>query len=152
MAVHVETGTMQAPIQYQEYQSYNLNHLGLVAFITDELGIGSLLDKIIPQDLGQRNVSVGQAVKAMILNGLGFANRSLYLVSHFFQDKPIERLIGEGILAEHCHSDVLGRALDAIYASFVTETYSQIAVQAVKQLRLDCCTAHLDSTSFHTSV
>ena len=88
----------------------------------------------------------------MILNGLGFANRSLYLVSHFFQDKPIERLIGEGILAEHLNDDVLGRALDAIYASGITETYSQIAVQVIKQLRLDCRIAHLDSTSFHTSV
>ena len=61
-------------------------------------------------------------------------------------------MIGEGILAEYYHYDVLGRTLDAIYASGVTETYSQIAVQAIKQLRLDCRTAHLDSTSFHTSV
>ena len=81
MAVHIETRTMQSPVKYQEYQSYNLNHLGLVAGMYDELGIGALLDKIIKQDLGQRNISVGQAVKAMILNGLGFANRSLYLVS-----------------------------------------------------------------------
>jgi transposase len=61
-------------------------------------------------------------------------------------------LIGEGILAEHLNDDVLGRALDAIYASGITEIYSQIAVQAIKQLKLDCRTAHLDSTSFHTSV
>jgi len=69
----------------------------------DELGIGIVIDKIIPQDIEQRNVSIGQAIKAMVLNGLGFANRSLYLVSHFFQDKPIERLIGEGVEAEHSH-------------------------------------------------
>jgi transposase len=131
MAVHIDTGTMLGPV---EYKSYNMNHLGLVAGMYDELGIGTLLDKIIIQDIGQRNVSVGQIVKAMIINGLGFANRSLYLVSHFFQDKPIECLIGKGVLAEHLNDDVLGRALDAIYASGVTETYSQISVQAVKQL------------------
>jgi len=44
----------------------------------------------------------------------------------------------------------LGRALDAIYASGVTETYSQISVQAVKQLELDCRTGNEDSTSFPT--
>jgi len=78
MAVHVETGTMLGPV---EYKSYNMNHLGLVAGMYDELGIGRERNKIIIQDLGQRNISVGQAVKAMIINGLGFANRSLYLVS-----------------------------------------------------------------------
>ena len=41
MAVHIETGTMQAPIKYQEYQSYNLNHLGLIAGMYNELGIGT---------------------------------------------------------------------------------------------------------------
>ena len=59
-------------------------------------------------------------------------------------------MIGEGVLAEHLNDDVLGRALDAIYASGVTETYSQISVQAVKQLGLDCRIGHLDSTRFHT--
>ena len=56
-----------------------MNHLGLVAGMFYELGIATLLDQIIIQNLGQRNISVGQAVKAMIINGLGFANRSLYL-------------------------------------------------------------------------
>ena len=45
----------------------------------------------------RRTVSIGQAVKAMVLNGLGFANRALYLTPNFFRDKPVERLIGEGI-------------------------------------------------------
>jgi hypothetical protein len=47
----------------------------------------------------------------MVLNGLGFANRALYLTPNFFRDKPVERLIGEGIGAEHLNDDVLGRVL-----------------------------------------
>jgi hypothetical protein len=47
----------------------------------DELGIGILIESNLPQDIEQRNVSIGQAVKAMVRGGLGFANRSLYLVS-----------------------------------------------------------------------
>jgi predicted RNA binding protein YcfA (HicA-like mRNA interferase family) len=37
--------------------------------------------------------------KAIILNGLGFVSRPLYLFPDFFQDKPIEHLIKEGIKA-----------------------------------------------------
>lgn len=57
------------------HKSETLEHLGLVAGMFDELGIGELVDELVPQDLSQRKVSVGQALKAMVLNGLGFANR-----------------------------------------------------------------------------
>lgn len=40
----------------------------------------------------QRVVDPGQAVVAMILNGLGFTNRRLYLTEQFFETKPVERL------------------------------------------------------------
>jgi len=99
----------------QHYSSKLLNHLGLVAGMYDERGYGELIDQLIPQDEEKRIVSIGQAVKAMVLNGLGFANRALYLTQLFFFDKPVSRLIGEGIEAEHLNDDVLGRALDAIY-------------------------------------
>jgi transposase len=103
----------------------------------------------IIQDQQQRHVSVGQCVKAMILNGLGFVNRTLYLMPHFFKDKPIERLLGEGIEAEHLNDDALGRALDAVYAYGPEELYGQLAAQSVKRLGLDCKIGHLDATSFH---
>jgi transposase len=66
------------------YQSQILDHLGLVAAMFDELGIGDVIDQAICQDTSKRQVSVGQAVKAMILNGLGFVNQRLYLVPYFF--------------------------------------------------------------------
>jgi hypothetical protein len=47
MAVHIETGTMASP---EHYSSKLLNHLGLVAGMYDELGIGELIDQRIPQD------------------------------------------------------------------------------------------------------
>ena len=78
------------------YSSYNLDHLGLIAGMVDELGLPELIDTVVKQDHEQRQVSVGQCVKAMILNGLGFVNRALYLMPHFFKDKPVERLLGEG--------------------------------------------------------
>ena len=131
------------------YSSYNLDHLGLIAGMVDELGLSGLIDTVIKQDHEQRQVSVGQCVKAMILNGLGFVNRALYLMPHFFKDKPVERLLGKGVEAEHLNDDTLGRALDAIYAYGPEQLYGQLAAQAVKRLGLSCQIGHIDSTSFH---
>jgi transposase len=94
-------------------------------------------------------VTTGHAVKAMVLNGLGFINQQRYLVPHFFQNKPISRLIAPGIQASHLNDDTLGRALDTLYAVGVTELYSLIAATAAKRLGLTPMFTHLDSTSFH---
>ena len=91
MATHIETGTMAHP---EHYSSKLLNHLGLVAGMYDELGIGELIDRLIIQDGDKRTVSIGQAIKGMVLNGLGFTHRALYLTPLFFRDKPVDRLIG----------------------------------------------------------
>ena len=55
------------------------------------------------------------ATVAMILNGLGFSNRRLYLVSQFFATKPVEHLLGAGITAELLHDDCLdGRSIGSM--------------------------------------
>ncbi len=146
---------MAAPLKIgmahpQDYSSKQLEHLGLVAGMCDELGLVDLIDQLIPQDEEKPIVSLGQAVKAMILNGLGFANRALYLTPWFFSGKPVKRLIGEGIEAEHLNDDRLGRALDAIYEYNPNLLYSQLAVTVVNYLGLGCQFGHMDSTGFHT--
>jgi len=115
----------------------------------DELGIGEMLDELIVQDFENRKISIGQAVKAMVLNGLGFTNQRLYLVPHFFANKPTERLIGEGVTPDQLNDDVLGRALDALFEHGVTALYSQVAQSAAERLGLDVEYSHLDGSSFH---
>jgi transposase len=131
------------------YQSQVLDHLGLVAVMYTELRIGEVSDQAIPQDTTKRTVSLGQAVKAMVRNGLGFINQQLYLVPSFFQTKPTERLVGPGITASQLNDDVLGRALDTLYHFGVTPLYSLIAAEAARRLSLQARYAHLDTTSFH---
>jgi transposase len=97
----------------------------------------------------ERQVSVGQAVKAMVLNGLGFVNQPLYLVPHFFDNKPLDRLIGAGIEATHLNDDGLGRALDTLYDVGVTHLYTLIATAACARLGLATPYVHLDTTRFH---
>jgi transposase len=134
------------------HKSETLEHLGLVAGMFDELGIGELVDGLVPQDLSQRKVSVGQALKAMVLNGLGFANRRLYLMPEFFRNKPTERLVGAGVSPEHLNDDALGKALDTLHAFGLTEIYRLIARRAAERLGLrgeKVVVGHLDTTSFH---
>jgi transposase len=137
------------PPKPQAYRTQVLDHLGLVAGMFEELGIAEVIDQATKQDPEMRLVTAGHAVKAMVLNGLGFVNQQLYLVPHFFQNKPLSRLIAPGIQASHLNDDTLGRALDTLYDYGVTALYSLIAATAAKRLGLAPGFAHLDSTSFH---
>jgi transposase len=132
-----------------EYETKNLDHLGLVAAQFEELGLVDLINQVMPQDREKRNVSLGHAIKAMVVNGLGFANHTLYLMPNFFEDKPVERLIGEGIEAKDLNQNLLGRCLDDIYDFDPTKLYSILSCHVVKQLNLRCVGAHIDTTSFH---
>jgi transposase len=115
----------------------------------EELGITEVIDRATQQNPEMRIVTAGHAVKAMILNGLGFVNQQLYLVPHFVQNKPLSRLIAPGIQASHLNDDTLGRTLDTLYDFGVTALYSLIAATAAQRLGLTPRFAHLDTTSFH---
>ena len=142
MAMNCNTGTMQA-------ESKELSHLGLVATMYDELKIGETIDSFIEQGFEQRKISIGQAVKAMVVNGLGFANQRLYLFDKFFEGKDVEKLFGEGVTAADLNEHVCGRSLDTIYDVGSTEVYSVVAAVALKQLGVIARKGNIDSTSFH---
>ena len=132
-----------------EYQTERLDHLGIVAGICKEAGIAEWLDKIAGEN--RRSVSVGTAVVAMILNGLGFSNRQLYLVPQYFENKPVEHLLGEGITADMLNDDTLGRTLDWIYAHDVTTLFAGLAFQARQRFDIKAQYLHVDTTSFSVS-
>ncbi len=81
-----------------EYQTERLDHLGIVAGVCQEAGIAEWLDERAGDQ--RRRVSIGTATVAMILNGLGWSLRQLYLVPQYFENKPVEHLLGEGISAD----------------------------------------------------
>lgn len=132
-----------------EYKSESIEHLGIVAGMYEELGIGEVLDSVIEQDLEQRNLSIGTCVKAMVLNGLGFSQRRLYLTPEFFEHKPVDILLGNDIKASMINSDALGGVLDAIHAYGASELLALVASQVVRRLGLPPSACHDDVTSFH---
>jgi transposase len=123
-----------------------LDHLGIVAGICREIELAEYLDGLAGPS--QQQVSVGTATVAMILNGLGFSNRRLYLVSQVFATKPVEHLLGAGITAEMLHDDCLGRTLDWLYAHDPTALFAGIARQARQRFGIPARQVHVDTTSF----
>ena len=128
-------------------QIENLDHLGLVATLVDELGLVELSDKFLGKHKLQ-HISPGQVLKAMILNGLGFVSAPLYLFSEFFEGKPVEHLLGAGITAAYLNDDRLGRVLDQLFEYGTTLFFLNAAMQAARRFGVNVSQCHLDSTSF----
>jgi transposase len=130
----------------EEIQTANMDHHGLVAALCKDLKIAERIDERLEFD-PQRKVSPGQAVVAMILNGLGFTNRRLYLTTQFFASKPIERLLGSGLCAANLTDYTLGHALDDVSAYGASKLFAEVAFATALENDLLGLTNRLDTTS-----
>jgi transposase len=132
-----------------EFSVERLGHHGLVAAVIKELGIDQKIDARLPivKEKGAI-VPHGQRVAAMVLNGLGFVNQSLYLSPHFFEDKPMSLLLDEGIEAEHLNDDCLGRCLDKIAEYGTTKLFSEVMFEVVTEQGLLSKNLRTDTTNF----
>jgi hypothetical protein len=97
-----------ANAEFIEGSNISITHLGIVAGAFDSLGIEAVIDRAIPKTR-HHHLSHGQLVTAMVLNGLGFVERRLYLYPDFFSDVAVDRLFGEGVTTDQLNDDVLGR-------------------------------------------
>jgi transposase len=108
-----------------QIQTTALDHLGLVAAICQDLKIAQRIDDRLHCD-SQRKVSPGRAVTAMILNGLGFTNRRLYLTHQFFESKAIEGLLGPELEAKDITDYTLGHTLDDIAECGISKLFTKV--------------------------
>lgn len=134
--------------QVPKIQTQDIDHLGIIAGIVDEIGIVEKINSLIGSHPLEK-VSSGQIVKAMILNCMGFVAAPLYLFNHFFIGKSIEHLLGEGVLPEHLNDDKLGRVLDDLYKVGLSKVFLEIALVAAQIFGISTTRMHLDGTSFH---
>jgi transposase len=134
--------------QPEEIEIKNLNHLGIIAGIIDEIGIVGKVNELIGTD-AREIINCGEFVKAMILNGMGFVSQPLYLFSNFFQDKAVEHLLGKGVKASDLNDDKLGRVVDKLYKYGLNKLFLTIGLEVIKKYQISTKYSHLDSTSFH---
>lgn len=72
-------------------QVERLDHLGVIAGVIKDLKLVEFIDDRIPRDI-REEISCGEAVAGMIINGLGFSDRPLTLTPQFFENKALESL------------------------------------------------------------
>lgn len=125
-------------------------HLGIVAGLMDLLGIPQYIDSVLPKKR-QHKVSRGTATKALILNGLGFNERRLFLMPEYFEDLATERLIGEGIEPEDLNQYLFGDCLDSIAAYGPTRLFTGIVLHIMDQIQFGTHRLHYDTTTINVT-
>ena len=53
------------------YEIKNIDHLGLVSGFCQDIGLVDFIDDHFPEQTKNKNLSYGQCLQAMILNGAG---------------------------------------------------------------------------------
>ncbi|NJR31846.1 MAG: IS1634 family transposase [Chamaesiphon sp. CSU_1_12] len=135
-------------LKLEEIEIKNLDHLGIVAGIIDEIGIVEKVNELLGTDV-RENINCGEVVKAIILNGLGFVAQPLYLFPNFFKDKAVEHLLGKGITASELNDDKLGRVMDKLYKYGLNNLFLTLGLEVIREYNVSTKYSHLDSTSFH---
>ena len=143
---NIMSGGYMLEINSDNIETMSLDHHGIVAGICKELKIAERINEKMKVHK-DRKVSPGQAVVAMIINGLGFTNRRLYLSHQFFANKPVEILLGEGIKAEDITDYTLGHTLDDIYEYGSSDLFAEIGFAVALEHKLLGNNLHMDTTS-----
>lgn len=131
-----------------EVKIKNLDHLGIVAGLIDEIGIVEIINSKLGIDPREK-ISAGTVVKAILINGLGFVSRPLYLFSQFFEDKGIEELLGEEIKTDYINDDKIGRVMDELYKHGLNDIFIEVVLSVINKFKIETKYSHLDATSFH---
>jgi transposase len=127
-----------------------IDHLGLVAGICEDLGIKNLVDSRVGTSPTEE-ISCGEAVVAMIINGSAFTSQPLSLTPRFFKNKPLHLFFGREISSECFNRYKLGRTLDACYEYGCEALFAEIASEVCKQQNVDTRFTRLDTTTFQVS-
>jgi transposase len=132
----------------KDVEIQNIDHLGIVAGIVDSIGLVEIINDLLGTD-EEEKVSSGNVVKAMILNGLGFVSKPLYMFPKYFESIPCEHLIGAGVKPEYLNDDKLGRTLDKLFLKGLDTTFLAISLNVVQKFQISTLISHLDSSSLH---
>jgi transposase len=126
-----------------------LDHLGIVSGVIDDLGLVEAIDGRLQRDKnGLEEISPGEAIKGMILNGLGFVSKPLSLTPRFFQNKPLELLFRSGVKADDFNRFKLGRILDHVFEYGTDKLFSELSFDVCLQEGVEQRFNSEDTTTF----
>ena len=133
-----------------ELEISRLDHYGIVAGVIKDLKLVEQIDNLLGVH-EQSEISHGEAIAGMILNGLGFTDRPISLTPQFFENKPLELLFRPGVRAEHFNRFKLGRTLDSVHGYGCEALFGLLAASVCRQEQVDCSFGCEDTTSFSTT-
>jgi transposase len=134
----------------EQLEVKRLDHLGIIAGVIKDLNIIEMID----ERLGiydDEKITAGEAVAGMIINGLGFSNKPMYLTPLFFKNRPVEELFRKGVKAEDFNHFKLGRVLDRSHGYGTEALFSEISLNVCRQEQVDTRFNSEDTTSFTLS-
>lgn len=117
--------------------------LGIVAGLIDEIGIVEIINSKLGID-SREKIASGILVKAILINGLGFVSRPLYLFSQFFDDKWIKMLLGEDVERDYLNDHKNGRVMDKLYKYGLSNLFLEIVLSVINKFKIDTKYSHLD--------
>ena len=126
---------------------HRLDHHGIVSGVFAELGFEKMIDDWVGVDEKEK-VTTGQAVKAMVISGLGFTQRPLVLTPQFFSNLAVDKLVGSGLTADDLNRHKLGRALDALATVGCEGIFSVLASSACELSGINRDVQSLDRPPF----
>jgi len=126
-----------------------LDHLGIVSGVIDDLGLVQAIDARLQKDKnGLEEITPGEAIKGMILNGLGFISKPLSLTPRFFQNKPLELLFRAGVKADDFNRFKLGRTLEHVFEYGTDKLFSELSFNVCLKENVDQRFNSEDTTTF----
>ncbi|MCW5589213.1 MAG: IS1634 family transposase [Legionellales bacterium] len=132
-----------------EMEIKRVDHLGVLAGVIKDLRLVEAIDERLKKDLNeQENITAGEAIAGMILNGLGFSDKPLSLTPNFFETKALELLFRPGVEASYFNRHKLGKVLDSAHDYGCEQLYIELASRCCIQEKLDLTYTSLDTTSF----
>jgi Domain of unknown function (DUF4277) len=135
----------------QTYRRHIFDHRGLVAGMCEALGLGDGIAKATQHHPAMPIVTAGNAVTAMVRNGLGCVNQRLDLVPQCCQHTPTSRRIAPAMAPAPRHDETLGRAFETRDDDGGTALYRLMAATAAPRLGRSPTLAHLARTSFQVA-
>ncbi len=119
--------------------------LTLISAICEKVNLTKIIDTKIDIS-GERKVSTGNAVKAIVMNIIA-GRKPLYKLTRFYESRDTEKLFGEGIMPKHLNDDMLARALDEVYEIGAKKVMTETAMSIINEYKIPITRIHADTTS-----
>lgn len=141
---------MSIEVSGKKLQLFTVGHLGLVGAFIKESRIIEIIDELIPKTSNHNaHFTHGEVVALMIINGLGYTARPLYMCHSYFDTKDVKAILGIDFNPEWFNDDVIGRTMDALHSYGLTDLFSHLSLSIMSYLGRKISTVNIDSTSFH---